>query len=230
MVTQPLTSTPAETTAPSDSLSPEITSEEITSEAELRELLGEVMPRAATKDRPRLHHWDLEWLAASPFCLIATSDAEGNCDVSPKGDPPGFTHVLDDTTLAIPERPGNRRADGYRNILSNPHVGLIYLVPGRGETLRINGRARLVRDAPFFDQMIVKGHRPILAVVVEIEQIFFHCAKAFLRSSLWRPETWEPGALPSQAQISKELHRARESLEELERYYGEAYTEKLYKS
>ena len=136
--------------------------------------------------------------------------------------------MLDDTTLAIPERPGNRRADGFRNILANPHVGLIYLVPGRKETLRINGRARLVRDAPFFEQMIVKGHRPQLALVVEIEQIFFHCMKAFLRSKLWRPDTWRPDALPSHAQMVKSLQPCEETLEELERYYGPEYETRIY--
>ncbi|MDW5329752.1 pyridoxamine 5'-phosphate oxidase family protein [Plantactinospora sp. KLBMP9567] len=201
---------------------------EIASEAELRELLGEPMPRAVTKERVRLHEIDREWLAASPFCLVATADPAGNCDVSPKGDPAGFTLVLDDTTIAIPERPGNRRADGFRNILANPHVGLVYLIPGRGETLRINGRARLVREAPFFDQMVVKGHRPILALVVEIEQIFFHCAKAFMRSSLWRPETWHPEVLPPQPQIVKRVQQTEESLEELERYYGAEYARRLY--
>ena len=160
---------------------------EISSEAELAALLGTPMPRAVTKERVRLHTRDRDWLAASPFCLVATAGADGTCDVSPKGDPPGFTFVLDDQTIAIPERPGNRRADGFRNILRNPHVGLIYLVPGRKETLRINGRARLVREAPFFGEMVVKGHRPQLALVVEIEQIFFHCMKAFLRSRLWEP-------------------------------------------
>ncbi|WP_422774884.1 pyridoxamine 5'-phosphate oxidase family protein [Plantactinospora sp. WMMC1484] len=201
---------------------------EIGSEAELRELLGEPIPRAVTKERVRLHEIDREWLAASPFCLVATADAAGNCDVSPKGDPPGFTLVLDDTTIALPERPGNRRADGFRNILANPHVGLIYLIPGRGETLRINGRARLVREAPFFDQMVVKGHRPALALVVEIEQIFFHCAKAFMRSSLWRPETWDPEVLPPQPQIVKRVQQTEETLEELERYYGADYARRLY--
>ncbi|MFC6536779.1 pyridoxamine 5'-phosphate oxidase family protein [Nonomuraea salmonea] len=186
------------------------------------------MPRAATKDRPRLHPRDREWLAASPFCLIATSDDTGACDVSPKGDPAGFVHVIDDTTIAIPERPGNRRADGFRNVLKNPHVGLIFLIPGRNETLRINGRARLVREAPFFDEMIVKGHRPRLALVVEIEQIFHHCAKAFLRSELWKPETWNPDVLPSNAKIIKEVQTVTESLEELERYYGESYKQRLY--
>ncbi|GGO77285.1 pyridoxamine 5'-phosphate oxidase family protein [Nonomuraea cavernae] len=201
---------------------------EIGSEAELRDLLGEVKARSATKERVRLHERDRQWLAASPFCLIATSDAEGNCDVSPKGDPAGFAHVIDDTTIAIPDRPGNRRADGFRNILRNPHIGLIFLIPGRNETLRVNGRARLVREAPFFDELIAKGHRPDLAIVVEIEQIFFHCAKAFLRSSLWKPDRWEPDRLPSHAQLVKDVQKVDETLEELEDYYGETYAKRLY--
>ncbi|MBV8993387.1 MAG: pyridoxamine 5'-phosphate oxidase family protein [Pseudonocardiales bacterium] len=207
----------------------EITSESaITSEADLREILGEPRPYVANKDRRSLHDYDKQWLAGSPLCLVATSGADGSCDVSPKGDPPGFTVVLDDTTIAIPERPGNRRADGFRNILTNPHVGLVYLIPGRGDTLRINGRARLVREAPFFDQMTVKGHRPLLALIVEIDQIFYHCPKAFLRSHLWQPATWSPAAVPSKAQIAQRLERPDETLEELQRYYGPGYTAKLY--
>ncbi|WP_067468871.1 pyridoxamine 5'-phosphate oxidase family protein [Actinomadura macra] len=202
---------------------------EITSAEELRTLLGAPMRRALDKERVTLHAWDREWLRRSPFCLIATSDSAGNCDVSPKGDPPGFTHVLDDTTIVVPDRPGNRRVDGFLNILSNPHVGLIYLIPGRGETLRINGRARLVREAPFFDEMVVKGHRPALALVVEIEQIFFHCAKALMRSDLWKPESWDPDTLPSRARILKDVQHTEESVEELEHYYGPAYAEKLYR-
>jgi PPOX class probable FMN-dependent enzyme len=208
-------------------MSETITSE-ITSEAELRDLLGPAMPRAVAKERTRLLPMDRQWLAASPFCLVATSDADGNCDVSPKGDPAGFLHVLDDATIAIPERPGNRRADGYNNILRNPHVGLISFVPGRPDTLRINGRARLIRDAPYFDDMIVKGHRPILAVEVDIEQIFFHCPKAFLRSQLWKPETWEPTALPPHAHIIKAVQETEETLEELIAHYGPSYEAKLY--
>ncbi|MGW1056800.1 pyridoxamine 5'-phosphate oxidase family protein [Micromonospora sp. NBC_01412] len=201
---------------------------EITSHEELRELLGTPNARAAAKERRALHERDRQWLAASPFCLVATAGADGTCDVSPKGDPPGFALPLDDTTIAVPERPGNRRADGYRNILDNPHVGLIFLVPGRTDTLRINGRARLVRDAPFFDDMVVKGHRPILAIVVEIEQIFYHCAKAFLRSELWRPESWQPDALPSRARLIKEVEAPAESLADLERHYGPEYAKKIY--
>lgn len=201
---------------------------DVTSAAELRALLGEPKPSARDKERTSLHPLDIEWLAASPLCFVATSDADGNCDVSPKGDPPGFTLVLDETTIALPERPGNKRADGFHNILSNPHVGLVYLVPGRGDTLRINGRARLVRDAPFFDRMLVKGHRPILAVVVDIDQIFFHCPKAFLRSQTWKPESWRPDRLPSRAHVSKALERKDEPIEELERYYGPSYADHLY--
>ena len=109
-------------------------------------LLGTPHERAANKGRAALLDVDRDWLAASPFCVMATADADGNCDASPKGDPPGqLVHVIDDRTIAIAERPGNKRADGYKNILVNPHVGLNFLIPGRGDTLRINGRARLVR-------------------------------------------------------------------------------------
>lgn len=202
---------------------------EITSAEELRAYMGEPLPRAVTKERPKLHERDREWLAASPFCLIATSDAEGDCDVSPKGDPAGFTYVVDDSTIAIPDRPGNRRADGFLNILSNPHVGLIYLIPGRSETLRINGRARLVREAPYFDEMVVRGHRPKLALVVDIDTIFFHCPKAFMRSSLWKPDTWNPGALPSHACIVKDVQNTQETLEALEsRYSDDSMNKRLY--
>jgi uncharacterized protein len=204
---------------------------EITTEEELRELLGEPSGRSVTKERTRLHEIDRQWLAASPFCVIATSDGQGNCDASPKGDPAGhLIHVLDDTTIAVAERPGNKRADGYLNILANPHVGVLSLIPGRTETLRINGRAKLVRDAPFFDDLTVRGHRPILALVVDIKQIFFHCAKSFLRSELWQPDTWHPEVLPRHALLVKAV-QPTESLEELEAHYApENYTKLLYKS
>jgi predicted pyridoxine 5'-phosphate oxidase superfamily flavin-nucleotide-binding protein len=137
--------------------------------------------------------------------------------------------VLDDTTVAIAERPGNRRADGYGNILANPHVGIISIIPGRNETLRINGRARLLRDAPFFDDMTVRGRRPVLALLVEIDQIFFHCPKSFMRSQLWQPQTWRPGDLPSPAALVKAVQETPETLGELEEYYAPAsYAERLY--
>src|SRR5215472_6432812 len=206
------------------------TYDEITSAAQLRDLIGVPGQRAASKERTRLHQIDREWLAASPFCVIATCDADGNCDASPKGDPAGhLIHVLDDTTIAIAERPGNRRADGYLNVLANPHVGVLSLIPGRNETLRINGRARLLRDAPFFDDLIVKGHRPVLVLLMEIDQIFFHCAKAFMRSHLWKPDSWNPDALPSTSTLIKCVQDITESLEELEEFYApENYEKKLY--
>jgi PPOX class probable FMN-dependent enzyme len=196
----------------------------------LVELVGEPLARTRDKARPALTDLDRDWLAASPFCVMATAAADGACDASPKGDPAGdLVHVIDEVTIAIAERPGNRRADGYKNILENPHVGLNFFIPGRGDTLRINGRARLVSDAPFFDQMIVKGHRPILAVVVEIDELFNHCAKAFLRSGLWDPETWDPeGTVPRRAVIAHELDAQDLSLEELDQYYGEQYSAGLY--
>ena len=207
-----------------------MTFDEIRSEAELRDLLGVPTGRAVTKERTRLHPVDREWLALSPFCIVATSDADGNCDSSPKGDPAGhLVHVLDDATVAIAERPGNKRADGYLNILANPHVGIISLIPGRNETLRINGRGRLLRDAPFFDDLAVRGRRPVLALLVEIEQIFFHCPKAFLRSKLWQPDSWQPDSLASHATLVKRVQETPETLEELEEYYAVAnYSKRLY--
>jgi PPOX class probable FMN-dependent enzyme len=202
---------------------------EVATEAELRALLGTPSEGAVRKERDRLHDLDLAWIAASPFLLMATSAADGTCDVSPKGDPAGFVHVLDDRTLVVPERPGNRRADGWVNVLSNPHVGLIFLVPGRTDTLRVNGRARLVSDAPFLDDLVVKGHRPLLALVVEVEQVFHHCGKAFLRSQLWDQESWGGHDLPTRAVIARTLERPDADPEELERYYGPSYADNLYR-
>ncbi len=202
---------------------------EVTSAAELHEMFGGPNRRAATKVRPVLHERDREWLAASPFCLIATSGPDGSCDVSPKGDPPGFARPLDDATIAIPERAGNNRFDGFRNILSNPQVGLLFLIPGRPDTLRINGRARLVREAPFFADMIVRGSRPRLALLVEVREVFYHCPKAFLRSELWDPATWQPDAVPSTAKIVKSVQAdIEETVADLERYYGPGYLQGLY--
>lgn len=137
--------------------------------------------------------------------------------------------MLGETQIAIPDRPGNRRVDGFHNILANPRVGLLFLVPGRGDTLRINGRARLVTDAPFFDDLVVKGHRPELAVVVDIDEVFFHCAKAFLRSQLWQPESWTDAELPSRAEIAKAVEGRPDPLSDLERYYGPSYADGLYR-
>jgi PPOX class probable FMN-dependent enzyme len=201
---------------------------EITSVEQLRAVVGEPIDRVRDKVRTELSEIDQTWLAASPFCVIATADAAGNADVSPKGDPAGFVHVVDATTIAIPDRPGNRRVDGFANVLENPHVGLLFLVPGRGDTLRVNGRGRLISDAPFFDAMVVGRHRPALALLVDIDEVFYHCSKAFLRSKLWDTGTWDPSDLPSRARIAQALERPDESLETLEAYYGPDYGKRLY--
>ncbi|HEX6366754.1 MAG TPA: pyridoxamine 5'-phosphate oxidase family protein [Agromyces sp.] len=200
----------------------------ITSTDELEAIVGAPEPRVAAKTRDRLHEVDRQWLAAAPLAFVATADEHGRVDVSPKGDPAGFVLVLDDTTIAVPERPGNRRADGFRNILRNPQVGMVFVIPGRGDTLRINGRATIVRDAPFLDDMVVRGHRPDLALLVDIEEVFFHCSKAFLRSKAWQPETWAPDAAPRRAVIAKAVERQGDPLETLEEYYGPAYADRIY--
>lgn len=194
---------------------------QITSEQQLREIVGHPHQKVIDKVRPTLHQVHVSWLAACPMVFLATADASGRMDVSPKGDPAGkIVHVIDSHRVAIPERPGNRRIDGYLNVLQNPHVGLVALIPGRGDTLRINGAARIVDDGDYFDALAVKQIRPLLALEVDVEEVFFHCAKAFLRSDLWRPETWEPDALPSTAKITKALMPELDETE-LEKAYAE---------
>lgn len=164
---------------------------ELGSRAELRELLGEPWRLVIDKVHDRLTDDDRDILARSPFCLLSTSDAQGNCDVSPRGDTPGFTHVLDPGTLALPDRPGNRRGDSFHNILDNPHAGLLYLIPGGKEVLRVNGRVRILTDAPFFDAMARDGRRPALALLMEIHEIYLHCPQSLNRAGLWKPQSWQ---------------------------------------
>lgn len=203
--------------------------ETISSADELEELIGLPLDRTRKKVRTSLSGFDRQWLAASPFCVVSTTDAQGRVDTSPKGDPAGFIHVLDHRTIAIPERPGNKLAFGFHNILENPNVGILSVVPGRTDTLRINGTAQIVRDADFFDDMVVKGHRPRAAIVVTIDEVFTHCGKAFMRSGLWQPETWEPEGLPSIAVLSKAYTQPETPLDELESYYGPSYAERMYR-
>ena len=177
----------------------------MTSVEELRAIVGQPNEAVAKKVRPRLSEAQQQWLSHSPLGFVATTDAAGRVDVSPKGDPPGFVRILDDRTIAIPERPGNRRVDGFFNVLHRPHVGTVFLIPGRGDTLRINGTARILCDAEYFDAMAVDGKRPILALEIAVEEVFIHCAKAFLRSDAWRPDTWDPTAVPSVAQLAKAI-------------------------
>ena len=170
----------------------------VTTEAELRAILGTPGPRAVMKERTILDGHCRAFIGLSPFVLVATADKDGRCDVSPKGDAPGFVQVIDERHLVIPDRPGNRRLDGMGNLLTNPRVGLIFLVPGRQETLRVNGRACITRDPALLELCIAQGKTPTLAIGVEVEECFLHCAKAFLRSRLWAGDTWPaPDALAS---------------------------------
>ncbi|MBI3225640.1 MAG: pyridoxamine 5'-phosphate oxidase family protein [Mycolicibacterium cosmeticum] len=199
---------------------------EVTTVEELRAIVGQPTAAVANKVTDRLSDIHRDWISHSPLCFVATTDAEGRVDVSPKGDPPGFVHVLDARTIAIPERPGNKRVDGYLNVLARPHVGTLFVIPGRGDTVRVNGRARILADAPYFDAMAVGGKRPILALEIAVEEVFFHCAKAFLRSDAWKPETWDPEAMPSTAQLARSF-KPDESLEQLQKYYSEDHLRTL---
>jgi PPOX class probable FMN-dependent enzyme len=202
--------------------------QEVTTVDELRAIVGEPDRYVANKVKDRLSPVQRDWLARSPLGFVATTDARGRVDVSPKGDPPGFVHVIDDSTIAIPERPGNKRVDGYLNVLERPHVGTLFLIPGRGDTLRVNGTARILADADYFDAMTVKGKRPILALEIDVEEVFFHCAKAFLRSDAWDPSTWDPTAVPSVARIAKAIRHDWTQAELDERYAEENVRKVLY--
>ncbi|MBF8184296.1 pyridoxamine 5'-phosphate oxidase family protein [Nonomuraea sp. K274] len=177
----------------------------VATEAELRAIVQEPPQANWDKDIGRIDEHARTIIAHPPFVLLATANSDGTCDVSPRGDPAGSVLVLDDHRLVIADRPGNHRVDSLRNVLQNPHVGLLFIVPGMNETLRVNGCATLVSDAPFFDDLTVRGKRPRLAVLVDVEELFMHCAKAFLRSSLWKPETWpDRKSLPSLGRIAKD--------------------------
>ncbi|HYK71709.1 MAG TPA: pyridoxamine 5'-phosphate oxidase family protein [Pseudoneobacillus sp.] len=152
-----------------------------------------------------IYHLDVhcrDFISKSPFLVISTSDKNGFCDVSPRGDQPGFPFILNDHCLVLPERPGNKRVDTLRNILHNPHVGLLFLIPGMDETLRVNGKATIIQDEDILEKMAVKGKNPLVGIAVEIEECFLQCAKALKRSDLWNPESWfDKKELPSGAKI-----------------------------
>lgn len=202
----------------------------VTSLEELRAIVGEPSDIARQKQIGALDGTCREFIARSPFLLMATTDAAGHCDVSPKGDAPGFVLVLDDTHLVIPDRPGNRRLDGMRNLLVNPRVGLLFLIPGKGETLRINGRAWIVRDDDVLERLAHEGKRPQLAVGVEVEECFMHCAKAFKRSKLWQMDQWpDPATLVSGARMLLAHARPADmSLEQMERRLQDGLEKHLY--
>jgi PPOX class probable FMN-dependent enzyme len=176
----------------------------------LRSLIGEPTDLVCSKIAERLNDLTREYVERSPFVLIATSDGDGRCDVSPRGDPAGFVRILDDHTLLLPERPGNRLADTLTNIVANPQVGLLFLVPGATETFRINGRAALTTDAALLAPAAIEGRAPRLGIIVDIDQAYTQCSKAVLRSDLWNPDRHVRQAdLPSNGAIMRAVRAAR---------------------
>jgi PPOX class probable FMN-dependent enzyme len=153
--------------------------------------------------RPVLAPIDVAWLAACPLWFIGTG--ADLFDVSPRGDEPGSILVLDEKTLVLPERAGNRRGDSYRNLLTNPRIGILFAIPGRTDTIRVAGHATMIRDAPWFSDLIVDGTRPPLAIRVDIATVFYHCVKAFRRGQTWQPEYWTPNAAPSRSEVAAAL-------------------------
>jgi hypothetical protein len=164
----------------------------ITTIEQLRGIIGEPSPLVQHKLWQTLEPAAVEFIQRSPFLLLATADAAGHQDVSPKGDGPGFVVVENETTLLIPDRKGNKLVFGLQNILTNPQVGLLFLIPGAGETLRVNGTAELSIDPVVLKRLSARGQPAAMAIRVTVRECFFHCAKAFLRAQLWQPETWPP--------------------------------------
>ena len=166
----------------------------VRSERELREIYDRPSERAVCKETPTLGDDCRAFIAHSPFLVMGTAAADGTCDVSPKGDAPGFVHVLDDRHLLVPDRLGNNRLDGLRNIVENGHVALLFFIPGREDMLRVNGRATITRDDGLRERLAVEGKLPRTVVLVEVEQCFLHCSRAAKRSGLWNPGRWPDGS------------------------------------
>jgi PPOX class probable FMN-dependent enzyme len=201
-----------------------LTSQTIDDEQSLRALIGQPLTLVTTKVIAHLTPATRPFIEKSPFLCLATTDAEGHCDVSPRGDPAGFVRILDDRTLLIPERPGNRIADSLTNILRCPRVGLLFIVPGVGDTLRVNGRATLTTDAELLAPCAVEGKAPRLGILVDIEQAYTHCSKAFLRSHFWDPSRFvERSALPSSGELFKCIHGESFDAAEYDRARDERY-------
>jgi PPOX class probable FMN-dependent enzyme len=197
----------------------------ITSQAELWETVGEPTDLVIQKETPVLAERAMEFIASSPFLLLATTAADGTCDVSPKGGPAGFVRVIDEGRILIPEFPGNRRFDGVHNLVERSGVATLFIVPGITETLRVNGVATLTRDPALLELTAVDGKAPWFVVDLRVRQAFSHCAKAFLRSHLWKPEHWPDASQirsPSQTIAETAAREARPETEvrrEIEREY-----------
>lgn len=196
---------------------------------ELRSLYKEPGDGAVRKVLARLDGHCRSFISRSPFVLIGSTDGSGNADVTPKGDRPGFVEVLDETTIAIPDRPGNNRLDTLENLLLDPAIGLLFLIPGMNETLRINGAARITADPVLRERLAHDGKPPISVIVVEVKAAYMHCAKAFMRSELWKPESWPDRAkLPTLGQILKDQLALDQSAGETDRWLDESYQKSMW--
>lgn len=204
--------------------------ETIQSKEELRAMIGEPSELVNKKVNSYLDKHCETFISKSPFLTIATADASGNCDVSPRGDEAGFVYILNERQLLIPERPGNKRMDSFTNILENRNIGILFMIPGLGETLRVNGRASIVKDLTLLEKMKARGKTPHLAIGVDVEECFIHCAKAFKRSGLWDPITWlGKNEQPEPAQILLAHSKLKDmSLEEMKERLEESYAKRLY--
>ncbi len=202
--------------------------EVIASDEELATLYGPPVHAVKSKIIDRLDGHCREFVARAPFVLVATADEDGNCDVSPKGGAPGFVHVLDDQRLAIPDAPGNKLVYSLRNVVRTGRAGLLFLIPGLEETLRVNGRACLTRDPELLDRLAANDKPPKVAIGVDVEEAFLHCAKAFKRSALWRPDDWAGfDGLASPAQIWRDHMALDMSTQDVQEFVDEDYANNL---
>ena len=196
---------------------------------EFRAIMGEPGPRVLAKSTYHIDAHSKAFIEKSPFLLMSSIGADGQATVSPKGDPNGFVQVLDDHTLLIPERPGNKRAETFQNVLENPNVGLIFMVPGKGETLRISGKASIVRDEELRQRFEVNGRVPLFVIGIDVGEVYFHCAKAITRSKLWKTEAWpDISGLASLGQIMVDNGKLSDSKEEMEKIVANDSRDRLY--
>jgi PPOX class probable FMN-dependent enzyme len=200
----------------------------IESEAQLRALIGEPAELTCAKISDRLNAMTRVFIERSPFVCLATSDRAGHCDLSPRGDPAGFVRIIDDRTLLVPERPGNRLADSLRNVLANPHIGLLFAVPGVTDTLRVNGRAAITVDAELLAPCAVEGKAPLLGILVDIDQAYTQCSKAFLRSHLWDPKRFvDPASMPTGGQVHRAIQGQQFDAEQYDSERAERYRRRV---
>lgn len=195
----------------------------------LREVYGHASGRAATKAIPSLDPHCRRFIELSPFLVMGSAAKDGAADVSPKGDMPGFVQVPDEHTLVIPDRPGNRRIDSMTNIVENPHVAVIFMIPGISETLRVNGRAHVSVDPDLLQSMAVNGKPAVSAIVVQVDEAYLHCAKAFIRSKLWDPAVQQDRkVLPPLSKMIADQTNTTIDVEASEKQLEKAYRETLY--